>query len=211
MIITIGCEKGGVGKSALAQTLAVYLVEKNKDVLLVDADPQRTSADWVSERSEDLKKIFCTEQTGNILNTLQDFDQRYQYVVVDCGGADSKALRSSLAVSNRALIPFRPKRRDLKQAPNMAELIQTILTHNPNLIARSILTQCPTLPSQMKRVINAKNLLRELDLNPLEHITCNRNIWDDCDEQGSSVLEMQHEDPKAASEALAVIEEFLNG
>lgn len=36
-------EKGGVGKSSLAQTLAVYLKSKksNTDLLLIDADTQK--------------------------------------------------------------------------------------------------------------------------------------------------------------------------
>ncbi|OTG87931.1 AAA family ATPase, partial [Acinetobacter sp. ANC 3832] len=50
MIILIGGEKGGSGKSCLAQNLAVYLQQKNHDILLLDADPQGTTTDWVKER-----------------------------------------------------------------------------------------------------------------------------------------------------------------
>ena len=47
MIILVGGEKGGAGKSCLAQNLAVYLQTKNRDVLLLDADPQGTTTDWI--------------------------------------------------------------------------------------------------------------------------------------------------------------------
>ena len=51
MIILVGGEKGGSGKSCLAQNIAVYLrTEKGAKVLMVDCDPQRTTSDWIQER-----------------------------------------------------------------------------------------------------------------------------------------------------------------
>ena len=48
MIILVGGEKGGSGKSCLAQNIAVYLrTEKGAKVLMVDCDPQRTTSDWI--------------------------------------------------------------------------------------------------------------------------------------------------------------------
>ena len=60
MIILVGGEKGGAGKSCLSQNLAVYLQTKNRDVLLLDADPQGTTTDWIKERddNDDLKDIL---------------------------------------------------------------------------------------------------------------------------------------------------------
>ena len=52
MIILVGGEKGGSGKSCLAQNLAVYLQASNRDILLLDADPQGTTTDWIKERDE---------------------------------------------------------------------------------------------------------------------------------------------------------------
>jgi chromosome partitioning protein len=210
MILVVCCEKGGAGKSSLAQTLAVFLKRQDKDVLLVDADPQRTTADWAEDRAEaDFPRIPCVEKLGNITADLKDLSARYDVVVVDCGGADSKAMRAALAISDRALIPFRPKRRDLKTAPKMSEIIEQAQALNPNLVVRAVVTQAPTLPSQASRIVSAKTLLKSLGLNPLEHITRNLNSWDDAEEAGGSVLE--YEDEKAASDAAAVFSEFLGG
>lgn len=57
MILLLGGEKGGSGKSCLAQNLAVWLQARGGDVLLLDADPQGTTADWAAERADqdDLK------------------------------------------------------------------------------------------------------------------------------------------------------------
>lgn len=212
MIYVICNEKGGAGKSSIAQSLAVYLkLEKNIDALLVDADPQRTTAEWAGERAEsDLPAILCIELTGNITTQLKTLEKQYDSIIVDCGGADSKAMRSSLAVANIALLPFRAKRRDLKVAPAMAEIIDMAKTINSNLKVHSVITQAPTLPSQGYRIQGAKTLLESLNLSPLKYVTRNLNAWDDADEAGQSVLEWQY-DKKAGEDAKNVFNELLEG
>ncbi|MDD1829965.1 hypothetical protein LRP52_48425 [Photobacterium sp. ZSDE20] len=210
MIYVICNEKGGSGKSSLAQTLSVYLkLERDTDPLLIDADPQRTTAEWASERSEtNLAPIPCVELTGNITRQLQDLSRRYGSIVIDCGGADSKAMRSALAFADVALLPFRPKRRDLKVAPGMAEIIETAQALNNKIKVFSCITQAPTLPSQSYRIEGAKAVLQALDLPPLKHITRNLNGWDDADETGQSVLEWD-ENSKASDDAKAIFSELM--
>ena len=72
MIILVGGEKGGPGKSTIAQNLAAYFViERSLDVVLVDADAQATTADWVDERNENeqLPTINCIQKQGRIEKT----------------------------------------------------------------------------------------------------------------------------------------------
>ncbi|MCB1806296.1 MAG: AAA family ATPase [Candidatus Competibacteraceae bacterium] len=212
MILLIGGEKGGSGKSCLAQNLAIYLKKhRGMDVLILDADPQGTTTDWVQERAQDdaLETIHCVQASGNIRKTLQDLDGRYQAVVVDAGGQDSEALRSALTVAHYALLPFRPKRRDLKTLPHAEELIKTAKAINPDLVARAVITQCPTLPSQIQRILDAKEACRSFNVEPLNAFTYNRNIYDDADEGGLSVLETGS-DEKARAEIIAIAEELLN-
>ena len=52
MIVLIGGEKGGAGKSTIACNLAVFLASQAKDVLLLDADPQKTSSTWAYRRNK---------------------------------------------------------------------------------------------------------------------------------------------------------------
>ena len=47
MILLLGGEKGGTGKSTLATNLAAWLAVAGRDVILVDTDVQRTAAHWV--------------------------------------------------------------------------------------------------------------------------------------------------------------------
>ncbi len=158
MIILVGGEKGGAGKSCLAQNLAVYLQQSQRDVLLLDADPQGTTTDWVKERDEndELNNIPSVQASGNIRSVLKDLDKRYQDIIIDAGGQDSEALRSAMTIATHMLLPFRPKRRDLKTLDHMEQVLKLAKTVNPNLKARAIITQCPTLPSQVQRILDAK-------------------------------------------------------
>ena len=52
MIVLIGGEKGGTGKSTISTNLSVMRVLEKRDVLLYDLDPQRTSTFWASRRDE---------------------------------------------------------------------------------------------------------------------------------------------------------------
>ncbi|SGZ09423.1 AAA family ATPase [Moritella viscosa] len=212
MIYVIANQKGGVGKSSVAQSLSVYLkqLDHNNSVLLIDADPQKTSAQWAEQRAENdkLTEILCIEMSGNISQTLVSLHDQYNNIVIDCGGADSKAMRSALGIADVVLVPTRPKQRDLQVTIEMSEIIDTALALNTNLKIFSVVTQCPTLPSQGYRITGAKNVLSDLDLNPLINITRNLNSWDDATENGSSVLEWTA-CKKGSNDANAVFTELL--
>ena len=71
MIILVGGEKGGTGKSCLSQNLSVYLQLINRDVVLIDADAQQTSTNC----NRDIRSRYASE-----------FDQRWAgYIYVGNG------------------------------------------------------------------------------------------------------------------------------
>ena len=57
MIVLIGGEKGGPGKTTIATNLAAMRTADKGDVLLIDTDKQPTSSYWCSLR-EDRASIF---------------------------------------------------------------------------------------------------------------------------------------------------------
>lgn len=211
MMILVGGEKGGSGKSCLAQNLAVYFAKEKKGiVLMVDCDPQRTTSDWIQARNTDpsLPAINCIQLYGKIRNDLLSLNQHYDYVIVDCGGQDNLALRAAMSVADHAIIPLRPKRRDLKTVPHMEDMLSTCKMVNPKLLASFVITQCPALPNQANRILEAKDVCSSYGINVLNAVTFNRNIYDDSEESGSSVLEIDPQG-KAAQEIVAIAEELL--
>lgn len=191
MILAIIGEKGGSGKSCIAQNLAVLRRRRGHRVLLLDADPHRNTVEWGLEREQNttLISLHVEEAHGDIRPLLLDRARHFDTIIVDVAGADSDAMRAALAVATHVLLPFRPKRRDLRTLPNMAAIIGEALEGNPELIVRSVITQVNALPSQVKRLLDAKDICASYGLNPLQAFTVNRNVYDDADEDGASVLE----------------------
>ena len=88
MIVLIGGEKGGTGKSTIATNLAAYLAGRGADVILLDSDQQSTAARWVERRNQNhphLPKVHCVQKAGNLFETIRDLASRYQQVLIDAG------------------------------------------------------------------------------------------------------------------------------
>ncbi|WP_028117384.1 AAA family ATPase [Ferrimonas senticii] len=211
MIILIGGEKGGSGKSCLAQNLAVYLQQECRlNVMVVDCDPQRTTSKWVQARNDNdaITRINCVQMYGKIREDLLSLGGHYEAVVIDCGGQDSVALRAAMSVADFALLPLRPKRRDLQTLEHVDDLINNSLMFNPKLECAFVLSQCPSLPNQARRILEAKEVVGTWDHRVLDAITYQRNIYDDSEEAGCSVLELEP-DGKAAAELRQIFNQLL--
>ena len=210
MLILIGGEKGGTGKSCLTQNLAVLLQKVEPELLIIDCDPQKTTTDWVQERCSNGKKnMECIQMYGNILHTLESIKDKYNIILIDCGGQDSKALRSALVCCTHALFPIRPKRRDLRTVQHLEELISEAKITNASMKFSVVINQAPPLPSQYKRILEAKDLCKSLGIPCLNTTIFYRNIYDDSEERGLSVHEIGT-DTKAMQELNFLIEEFLD-
>jgi len=211
MILVIASIKGGVGKSCIATNIAVCLQSQGHKVKLIDGDKQGTTTEWVEERRElgQLPDIRFAQYTGNCREDLLADERDGYTVVVDTGGHDSPMMRSALTAATHLLIPSRTKRRDLKTLIQMMQLIDEVKVVNPDLIVRGVATQCPTLPSLGYRIQNAKDAFTAFGIPPLQYIINNREIYDDADEDGSSVFEFEPKNDKAIAEMTNIVNELM--
>ncbi|WP_260435852.1 ParA family protein [Burkholderia sp. Bp9131] len=149
MIVSVSAEKGGVGKSTIAVNLAVHLARENIDVAVLDTDAQATAMRFVERREvAGLAPTFtCVARNGEIGSTLRDLARRYQVVIVDAGGRDSREMRSAMAVADLMLIPTRASQADLETLPKVNELITLAREFNPKLRASAVLSMTPTNPT----------------------------------------------------------------
>lgn len=210
MIILIGSEKGGVGKSTLATNISATLAKNGKDVILVDADRQGTSANWAFDRSNtDKKQVECVRQYDNIKQTLINLDQRYGYVIVDCQGRDSKELRTGLMAADILITPCRPSQPDLDTIPIILDIFNSALDINEKLQGFCVLTQSPNNPS-ITEISDAKKYLENYNgIKILDTVIYDRKVYRDAISLGLSVTEMDNE--KATLEIEKVILEVLGG
>lgn len=206
MIILIGSEKGGVGKSTLATNLSVFLTLQSKDVILVDADRQGTSSNWSQDRREtNLPKIESVSKFDNIRHTLMDLQQRYEYVIVDSQGRDSVELRTGLLASDYCLTPIRPSQADLDTIYKMVYLTDTAKETNEKLKTFCIITQAPNTSTEIRDAQECLKSLKGIQL--LDTVIYDRRAYRDALGSGKGVLEMAND--KAIFEFTKLCEEFF--
>lgn len=204
MIILIGSQKGGCGKSTTAVNLSVALLKRGKDVVLVDADRQPTSSNWSLDRSEEksLPKLQCLQKFENIKDTLLDLDSRYEYVVVDTSGRDSRELRTGMLAADLLIIPFKPSQPDLDTLPRLQEMIIQAQDINNKLRVKAILTMCPTNYMNNEDTEAVEYLDQYPEISLLKSKIHDRKIYRDAMSLGKGVVEMPNEKAKIEIEEL---------
>lgn len=209
MIVLIGSQKGGCGKSTTAVNICAYLAKNGHDVVLVDADRQCTAANWAMDRSgnKSLPVVHCVQKYDNIRETLLDLDKRYEYVVVDAAGRDSRELRTGMTAASLLLVPFRPSQPDLDTLPNLQEIITQAKDLNPELRVYGLITMAPTNPV-VQETEEAREYLQDYpEIKLLETILRDRKIYRDAMSDGMGVVEMGNQ--KATEEIESLMKEIF--
>lgn len=192
MIILCGGEKGGSGKTTIATNIAVWLLKQGRDVLIVDADPQMNASRWADRRANNdtLQLITCSQKTGEIRKHVVDLAGRYDDVVIDAGGRDSKELRSALLVAHIVLFPLRPSQFDLETIPHLSELLELAaeMRESPPE-AHIVLSQCPTHPL-IKEAAEARQALEGFPIELAATAVRERRAFREAASQGTGVVEL---------------------
>ena len=209
MIVLIGSQKGGCGKSTTAVNICAELAGRGHDVVLVDADRQCTSANWAMDRVEKpaLPAVHCIQKYENIRDTLLDLDKRYEYVIVDAAGRDSRELRTGMTAAHILVVPFRPSQPDLDTLPNMQEIIIQAKDLNHNLKVYGLITMAPTNPVIHEETDARECLIDYPEIKLLATMIRDRKVYRDAMSEGLGVVEMDN--PKAKMEIKKLVEEIL--
>jgi chromosome partitioning protein len=105
-VIALPNQKGGVGKTTLALALAAVTADANGRALVVDVDPQSSSAE-MAERIREPGFDFAHELDPARLVRLREL-RNYDMVFIDCPGSleGGQILAAVLANADFAVIPF---------------------------------------------------------------------------------------------------------
>lgn len=206
MILLLGGEKGGTGKSTIAANLAVWLAHKGADVILVDTDRQMTASRWVGRRNAidgDVPKVHCAEKHETVYDTVRDLAGRYQQVIVDAGGRDSEELRTALVAADVVYCPLKASQPDIETSVHMNQLVKLARGMNPRLQARIVISMGPTNPV-VHEAADAAEILKDLpEFSPSAVIIGDRKVYRDAMLEGRGVVELSNDKAKAEIEALA--------
>jgi chromosome partitioning protein len=105
-LVAVPNQKGGVGKTTMALALAAVTADANGRALVVDVDPQSSSADMAGRMSEP-GFDFTHELDVSTLARIRQL-RTYDMVFVDCPGSleGGDVLAAVLANADFAVIPF---------------------------------------------------------------------------------------------------------
>lgn len=213
MIILIGGEKGGTGKTTIATNLATMRTKKANNLLLIDTDKQPTASYWCSLRED--------RQVEPRIASIQKFEKavrtetlalktKYEDIIIDAGGRDSPELRSALLVVEKAIFPLRPSQFDLWTLDRMNTLVQTAQEFNEKLQAFIVINQVSPHPN-VKEVEEAKALIQEFAyLTLLKTHLCERIAYRKAAMHGMAVTEYKPQDNKAIEEIVNLYQEVFN-
>ena len=202
-IVLIGGEKGGSGKSTSATNIAVCLVLEGFDVVLVDADKQGTATKFIARRNEaGYPEVHSVQKLGDIYRAVIDLSNRYQFVIIDAGGRDSRELRTGMVAADLVYVPIKASQADLETLPVVDELLSLSRGMNPTMRARALLCMAPT-NERIREVQDAQELLADFPDLPLSScIIRERKIYRDALLLGRGVVEMKNSDARAEIQLL---------
>lgn len=210
MIVLIGSEKGGTGKTTIATSLAAMRADEGYDVLLLDTDPQGTATYWNRLRDQtQAQKITCVQVFGEVDREIRKLASKYDEIIIDAGGRDSSELRSSILVAGKIIIPLQPSQFDIWTITQMAKIVEKAKILNKQLQAYILLNLASTHP-YAKEIEEAQEAIKGANFEHLELsevVIRKRNSFQKAASQGLSVSELENES-NAVSEITKLYKEI---
>lgn len=201
--LAIISQKGGSGKSTLTVHLAAYAKSKNMVPAIVDLDPQCSSFQWNSLRTDgDPKspKLEATKSTADKLATLQKLgmENGVDLLIVDTAPHSDKSAALTAQLADGILVPCRPSLFDLNAVATTFQIIST--TNKP---AAVVLNAAP----RGRLADEAREALENQGIIVLPTVIQQRAAYSHAVINGRAVHEYEP-DGKAAEEIAALFDDI---
>jgi chromosome partitioning protein len=201
MILVVGGIKGGSGKTTLATNLTVLRSQEGHQVLLVDADEQKSASDWLEQRINlGMEAPWTTVQlSGRYAHKeITKLANPKDSVIIDVGGRDVSTQRSVLSIADVFLIPFRPKSFDVWTSGKVNEIVSEVNQLNPNIKCYAVINQADATGPDNDDAFEA--LSECVDLKCLPVYIGYRKAFSSAAAKGLGITELKPADKKAVKE-----------
>jgi len=186
--IAIVNQKGGAGKSTIAVHLARWLQRQKKQILVVDADGQKTSSIWLESLENEIP-FQVLQNPDELLDQLPKLAKEHEWLLVDGPATLSETTRALLLWADLALIPCQPAGVDLASASDTVRLVRQ---------AKAIRGGLPKAALFLNKAIKGTKLKDEAfavlqqvqDVKLLETIVHQRQVITDSFGQGATVFDL---------------------
>lgn len=220
MIIVIGSEKGGVGKSSLAVNYAYRVATYDKDKLLnvvtVDTDTTSSSTDWYAIRAhvKQMPVLPVVQCLNNPAPAIINLAEAHDSVIVDIGARDYKILGTLALIADLWIIPAKVGQGDLDSTLRMYSALRELDSkHKYGKVPMCVVFSQTPSHWNSAEVEDAREYfkLSNPDMPVLNGHIRERRVWRDAGRLGRSIYEMPaRESSKAIEEFEEVFLESLN-
>lgn len=203
MIVLVGGEKGGTGKTTIVTNLAAMRMQQINEILLIDTDKQSSASSWASVRDQntEIKRVLSVQKFGNTINNeIRALHTKYNDILIDAGGQNSQELRASMLVAEKMYIPIQAGQFDVWTLGLMDQLVSQVKTFNPHLKAMVLINRASTNPSttEIEEIFQVMSEFENLTLSAA--ILKERIAYRKAAKEGLSVVELNKQDLKATDE-----------
>jgi chromosome partitioning protein len=204
MIVAVLGEKGGTGKTTFATNLAGMRAAGGKDVLIVDADRQGSASYWAEKRDGkggELPVVHSVQKFGSgLMLAVKDMARRYDDIIIDAGGADTREVEAALRVADWAIIPIQPAGLDVWTLGLIDDRIGEAKAFNEKLQAFVVLNRVSANPKDTDAREARDAISASENLQLANCAVCDRVAVKRAAPAGLIVAEYKPHDPKASSE-----------
>lgn len=141
-IITVATSKGGAGKTTLARLLMGAAAQQEFTVAALDADENRTLADWTAASPELAGvTVHHEKRADHILPAVSMLTEAHDFIVIDTAGAALEATAYAMGCADLVLIPVGVNAADVTEAVKTMRTVERVREQSGRTIpARVVLT-----------------------------------------------------------------------
>jgi chromosome partitioning protein len=214
MIITVGAEKGGVGKTRLSTHIAAIAACANVDVVLLDTDKQGSAISWSRIRSDekvspDFPVFALPPQPAKEVANLSS---KYSLVVVDIGAQNYRTMLECSLLSDLVLVPCGPDQQEVESTLNVFQALNDIgMRHEKGRVPAHVVLTRVSPVADAKATRELREHLASEGLDVFTSQIANRAAWLASGKTGRAVHELKGKDrsEKAVEEMQSVYDEIL--
>ena len=122
--IAIVGQKGGTGKTTLAENLAVAAAKARRTVAVIDLDPQTTATNWHDRREAETPTVVSC-QVARLRFVLEEARKNgVEMVFLDGPAKNAEAMLEAAKAAHIVLVPIQPVINDIETLPAIRDVLR---------------------------------------------------------------------------------------